>query len=431
MKRFLSFSMLFGTMVSMAAFAQETPIRYEFSGKTAEENSVTLQGAGFGAYPQASVTFGSLPTDNAFNGATDGQGAIVTAQPGEGVMIFGQPIVSQNAAVIRCAARTDSAHAQVTLAAIGDAPDTFVSTNSPVNEAYFQGDYQRLGVYVTPPAGGFTPVLQILNTSATEPLTAYVDNLEIRSLERFYGYHGEFLNCDKTDPAADAIQKEVSGDEPGILGWDKKHTRQNPSNQPSGVSVDNYIRLDFSGKTEVENSVSLQGAGFGQYPQASVSFSYLPTDNAFDGATDGLGTIIEAEPGEGVMIFGPSLTNNESAMIRCNLRTEGANASVTIAAIGMEPDRFISTNTTTNPGYFQGQYKRLSTFATPPSGGFQPVIQIINTSETEPLIAYLDNFDVVVLNSFYYYYGEFLNGDETDPANGKIGFEADDAATID
>lgn len=415
---------------AVSVWAQESAIRYEFSGKTAEENSATLQGAGFGAYPQAIVEFGYIPTDNAFDGATDGQGVLITAQPGEGVMIFGQTIASQNAAVIRCSVRTDSAHAQVTLAAIGGAPDTFVSTNSPANEAYFQGQYKRLGVLVTPPAGGFTPVLQILNTSATEPLTAYVDNLEIYFLDRFYGYHGEFLNCDETDPAGDAIQKELTGNESGMMGPEgKTSTRSTPPIQPDGVSVDNFIRLDYSGKTAEANSVSLQGAGFGAYPQASVSFSYLPTDNAFDGATDGQGAIIEAKPGEGVMIFGPSLTNNKSAMIRCNVRTEGANAAITIAAIGAEPDRFVSTSTTNNPGYFQGQYKRLSVFAVPPAGGLQPVIQIVNTSETEPLIAYLDNFDVIVIDSFSYYYGEFLNGDETDPSNGQIGFPADDSST--
>jgi formylglycine-generating enzyme required for sulfatase activity len=82
-----------------------------------------------------------------------------------------------------------------------------------------------------------------------------------------------------------------------------------------------------------------------------------------------------------------------------------------------------------NPGYFQGQYKRLSVFAVPPAGGLQPLLQVVNTSETETLTAYLDNFDIIVLDKFNYYYGEFLNGDETDPSNGQIGFPADDSST--
>jgi len=50
--------------------AQDTPIRLDFSGDSAEANQVTLMGAGFGQYPQANVTFGPIPTDNAFPSAT-------------------------------------------------------------------------------------------------------------------------------------------------------------------------------------------------------------------------------------------------------------------------------------------------------------------------------------------------------------------------
>lgn len=422
MYRFLSCLFWAGLTATLTSFAGESPIQYSFSGATVEENKVSLQGAGFGTYPQARVTFGYIPTDNAFEGATDGQGAIVIAQPGEGVMVFGSRIESQDAAVIRCSVRTDRPNAQVILAAIGGAPDIFIATNSPFSQAYFQGQYRRIGVFVTPPTNGFMPVLQILNTSSTESLTAYVDNLEIVSLKRFTAYHGEFLNCNEIDPPADALQKEVSGSEAGIFGPWKTAFRQNPPMQQTGVSIDNFIRLNFSEKTASANGVSLQGAGFGAYPQASVSFTYIPTDNAYDGATDGQGIIIEAKPGEGVMIFGPSITTREAAMVRCNVRTESNDAEIIIATIGAEPDRFISTNTPTNYRYFEGQYKRISTFAAPSSGGFIPVIQVINPHETETLIVYLDNFDIVILDKYNYYYGEFLNGDETDPANGKIGF---------
>ncbi len=425
MYRFLSYLVWAGLMATLTSFAGESPVQYSFSGATAEENKVSLQGAGFGAYPQASVTFGYIPTENAFEGATDGQGAIVTAKPGEGVMIFGSRIDSQDAAAIRCSVRTDRPDVQVTLAAIGGEPDIFIATNSPFNQAFFQGQYRRIGAFVTPPTNGYMPVLQILNTSSTESLTAYVDNLEILPLDRFYAYHGEFLNCNEIDPPADAIQKEVSGSEAGILGPWKTASRQNPSIQQTGVSVDNFIRLNFSEKTASENSVSLQGAGFGAYPQASVSFSYIPTDNAYDGATDGQGVTIEAKPGEGVMIFGPYITTQEAAMIRCNVRTESNDAEIIIATIGVEPDRLISTNTPTNYRYFEGQYKRISTFAAPSSGGFIPVIQVINPHKTETLTVYLDNFDIVILDKFNYYYGEFLNGDEIDPANGQIGFPAE------
>ena len=165
--RFLFLSAVFA-IFSCVVFAQETPIRYDFSAKTTDENKVTLQGAGFGTYPMASVTFGELPLDNSFDGATDGKGVIITAKPGEGVMVFGQKVATKYSAMIRCSVRTDKPTASIIIATIGDEPDTFVSTNTPNKKGYFTGQYLRLQTSCTPPSTGFQPVIQVINTSKTE-----------------------------------------------------------------------------------------------------------------------------------------------------------------------------------------------------------------------------------------------------------------------
>jgi len=98
---FISFLVVI--FLSPCAFAQDTSIRIDFSGATAAANKVTVQGAGFGAMPLASVKFGqSIPTANAFDSATDGIGVVITAKPGESAMIVGQPINTPNAGVVRC-----------------------------------------------------------------------------------------------------------------------------------------------------------------------------------------------------------------------------------------------------------------------------------------------------------------------------------------
>ncbi len=99
------FSILFLLIPILVGSAQDTPIRFDFSGATAEENKVSLMGAGFGQYPQADVTFGTIPTDNTFEDAADGRGMIVQADPGEGVMILTPSIMTQNCALIRCSVR--------------------------------------------------------------------------------------------------------------------------------------------------------------------------------------------------------------------------------------------------------------------------------------------------------------------------------------
>ncbi len=101
----ISISILFVIVAAWMSPAQDSPIRYEFSGATAEENKVSLMGAGFGQYPQADVTFGTIPTDNTFEDAADGRGMIVQADPGEGVMILTPSIMTQNCALIRCSVR--------------------------------------------------------------------------------------------------------------------------------------------------------------------------------------------------------------------------------------------------------------------------------------------------------------------------------------
>lgn len=408
-------------LVSNSIWGEESSLKLEFSGKTADENQVTLQGAGFGQYPQADVTFGYIPTDNAFEGATDGQGAIVTAEPGEGVMLIGPSISWGEAAQVRCSVYTEG-EAQITLAVIGSEPDRFVSTHSPTSSTYCQGKYQRLNIFATPPSAGFQPVLQIVNTDV-KTLVAYVDNLNTFQISKTKGYHGEFLNGDETDPAENKIAILADGSHTVV----KKNSR-NTSIQPSGLTVDQSLKLDFNGATAEVNQVSIQGAGFGSYPQANVAFTTLPADNAFEGATDGQGIKIEAQPGEGVMLIAPEITNLDAAMIRCSVRTKGGDANVSIAALGTGIDPCTSVTYPANPDCFEGQYRRICAFATPPSEKFQPLLQIINNSQTEPLTAYVDNLEVVILDRFHYYWGEFLNGDETDPANGQIGVEADEGA---
>ena len=227
---------------------QVESIKYEFSGKTAEENKVTLQGAGFGSYPQANVSFGYIPTDNSFTGATDGQGLIITAKPGEGVMVYGERVVTNKAAMIRCSVRTDSGHAAITIATIGDKPDLFVATNSPNDEAYFSGQYQRLSIFYTPPSTGFLPVVQIVNTSKTETLMAYLDNLEIYPLDPLKYYSAAFLDGDQVDPPANQISLPSS---PGSSGFIFDTTFAVPV-IPAGVTVvphpDSNTEVDISWK---------------------------------------------------------------------------------------------------------------------------------------------------------------------------------------
>lgn len=87
-------------------FAQDQPIRYDFSGESLQANGLTILGAGFVFNSRVNISFGDVPTDNAFSGATDGKGAIIQAEPGEGIMIFFPFVTTDRTAQIRCSVRT-------------------------------------------------------------------------------------------------------------------------------------------------------------------------------------------------------------------------------------------------------------------------------------------------------------------------------------
>jgi len=186
-------------------YGDDAPIRIDFSGTTAEANGVLLQGPGFGEYPLALVSFGEIPTSNAFPDATDGRGVTVSAGPGEGVLVLGREIHTTNAAAIRCTVRTNTAHAAVTLAAVDSGKSQFISTSSPHNGEYWMGQYRRIEVFFVPPSTGFRPLIQVLNTSSGEPLTAYIDNLDVYLLDPLRYYHAQFLDGDETDPSPISI----------------------------------------------------------------------------------------------------------------------------------------------------------------------------------------------------------------------------------
>ncbi|MFB3784907.1 MAG: hypothetical protein ACE15F_00915 [bacterium] len=185
---------------------------------------------------------------------------------------------------------------------------------------------------------------------------------------------------------------------------------------PLGFAGENIIRLEFSGNTPEANQVSLQPAGFGQFPDAPLTFGSIPTDNAFPGATDGRGVIVTAGPESGVMIFGPVIQTTQLVLARCAVRSSGPNAQVTIATIDMGSNVFVSQNRPENGGYFANQYRRIATLSLPRPAGLQPLIQVFNPSTTDPLTVYLDNFEFIQLAEGTFYNVDFLDGDENDPA---------------
>jgi cytochrome c len=191
---------VFGCMTGIPFRVSANPLLFDFSGTTAEENGVEIQGASLGSLPAANVTFGDIPTEFAFEGATDGQGAIINADPGEGVKIFFNSIETSRAAFVRCSIRASHASTAITLTSIDQGPDVFVATNSPTIATSFVNRYRRMVLLYAPPSTGFRPMLEIINQSDTDNLTVYLDNVEIYTFGSEEYWSADFLGGDETDP---------------------------------------------------------------------------------------------------------------------------------------------------------------------------------------------------------------------------------------
>ena len=116
------------------------------------------------------------------------------------------------------------------------------------------------------------------------------------------------------------------------------------------------------------------------------------------------------------MLLGPSVPCAGSALVRCTVRTNASHVSVIIATVDQGPNIYVATNTPYVSSMFVNQYKRLSVFCLPGKNPFQPAIQVLNTSTSEPLIVTLDNMEIIPINPERYYSGKYLDGDEDDPA---------------
>lgn len=183
----------------------------------------------------------------------------------------------------------------------------------------------------------------------------------------------------------------------------------------SGWSQDTPLHLTFSGNSEAENQITIQGAGFDTYPRGTITYGPIPADNAFPNATDGRGAVISCAPGQGLMIFTPVVQSQGAVMIRCSVRAGGPQGSIVMATIDQGANTFVATNTPNNGAYFLNQYKRLALLSLPAAGGIQSLIQIVNPSKTDSLTVYLDNFEIWPLDPHRYYSAEFMDGDEEDP----------------
>ncbi|MBD3267845.1 SUMF1/EgtB/PvdO family nonheme iron enzyme [bacterium] len=166
---------------------------------------------------------------------------------------------------------------------------------------------------------------------------------------------------------------------------------------PSSFSIERWI-FPFSESNAESNCIEIMGAGFDSYPKAEVSFGSIPMDDTSQEITDGKGLIVTADPGEGIMIVSPPILSAKSALIRCTVRASASHVSFCLASIDRAKNQFVSTITPNEGALFKETYQKISDFFLPPSTGFQPLMQVVNTSDTHALTVFLDNWEIIAMD---------------------------------
>lgn len=157
------------------------------------------------------------------------------------------------------------------------------------------------------------------------------------------------------------------------------------------------VSADFDGPLLANEQFADSLPFAGEFTKAAFTIGSIPTDNAFDGATNGRGLAVTANPGDALMLLGPFVTleGNYPVLLRVNVRSTGPGATIALAGVD-GGDSTVSLTNPSNSGVFEGSYKRLSIVFKAPTNSLFPLLQVVATGDQQVTV-YFDNFELIPL----------------------------------
>lgn len=141
---------------------------------------------GFDNYPAGIITVGTFPEEiGPFStNNTDGNGVIFDMDRGQVyLLMFPTVQVGDSTVLIRASVRASAPGAAIALAAL-DPSDNSVGTYIPSNSEIFSSEFKSMTMIFDPPSGQVSPIFQVSNIGNIEPVTVYMDNIEVIRLPR-------------------------------------------------------------------------------------------------------------------------------------------------------------------------------------------------------------------------------------------------------
>lgn len=154
----------------------------------------------------------------------------------------------------------------------------------------------------------------------------------------------------------------------------------------------------------------------GTFELALHAIGDIPTDSAFQGATDGRGLHIIVEPGQAVTLMATEAVNtfNLPVLLRVTVRADSDGAQVALAGMDAVGAGSVASFIPINSSSFLNQYRRLQFLYNADSDDILPIIQVVHRSGGSVNV-YLDNFEVYAIPDGTMVSAEFLGSDGTTP----------------
>jgi len=171
-----------------------------------------------------------------------------------------------------------------------------------------------------------------------------------------------------------------------------------------------YYTLLFRGEASIKNTPSVNRTyrfdglediaifpgGFINAPGGTVRIGAIPVSGGY---SDGMGAIIEVDPGEVLLLGFPTIDlGNNMALIRAAVRSTEGGAEVGLAALDGAMDGSIATNIPWESGLLRNEYQYRVLLYDPPGSSVSPVFQVANVNGTRAVSVYLDNLEIYVLS---------------------------------
>ncbi len=172
---------------------------------------------------------------------------------------------------------------------------------------------------------------------------------------------------------------------------------QTPTPPSSELEVQFFA--GFDGPTLGNDRFAKQLPFEGDFTEADLQITSIPTDNAFENATNGRGLKVTAQPGEALTFLGPFLEVEDApVLLRVSVRSNGGGCSVALAAMDGSFDGSVATNIPADSDIFNGEYKRMTMIYKAPSNSVIPLLQVAYMQpEGAPVEIYFDNFELIPL----------------------------------